>query len=76
MSAISPSVSAGVFYPDDIESMFLAYKEVCHALHINGDAGARESIARRVIELARCGELRPKFLRDMVLAETNSDTQG
>lgn len=75
MCAIGPSVSAGVFYPDDIESMSLAYEEVCHALRINGDAGARETIARRVIELARCGELRPKVLRDRVLAESDSDTR-
>ena len=69
MSAIVPSVSVGVFDPDDVEAMSLANEEVCHALHINGDAPARETIAVRVIELAQRGELRLTLLRDRVLAE-------
>ena len=72
MGAILPSVSAGVFDPNDVEAMSTAYEEVCKALHINGDAGARETIAERVIELARRGERRPTVLRDRVLAEANA----
>ena len=64
--------SAGVFEPNDLEAMSLAYEEVCKALHINGDAGARQTIAVRVIELARRGERRPTILRDRVLAEANA----
>ena len=74
MVAILPSVSAGVFYPDDVEAMSLAYEEICNALHINGAAGARETIAERVIELARRGERCPTVLRDRVLAEANAGT--
>ncbi|MBR1070971.1 hypothetical protein [Bradyrhizobium liaoningense] len=51
MDVILPFVSAGAFEPNDIEAMSLACEEVCHYLHINGDARARESIAARVIEL-------------------------
>ena len=69
MGAIVPSVSAGVFYPEDVEAMSLAYEEICQALHINGDAEAREAIAERVIQLAKRGELCPTVLRDRVLAE-------
>ena len=65
-------VSAGVFEPDDLKALSLAYEEVCNALHINGDAGARQTIAVRVIELARRGERRPTVLRDRVLAEANA----
>ena len=76
MSAIVPSVSAGVFDPDDVEAMSLAHEEVCHALHINGDAAARETIAVRVIELAQRGELRLTMLRDRVLAEANAGIES
>lgn len=74
MGTILPFGSAGAFEPKDIEAMSLAYEEVCNALHINGDAGARETIAARVIELARRGERRPTALRDRVLAEANGGT--
>jgi hypothetical protein len=74
MGAILPLVSAGTFEPNDIEAMSLAYEEVCVALHINGDARARETIAARVIELARRGERCPTVLRDRVLAEANAGT--
>jgi hypothetical protein len=74
MGAILP-FAAGVFEPDDVEAMSHAYEEVCIALHINGDARARETIAVRVIELARRGERRPTVLRDRVLAEANAGTE-
>jgi hypothetical protein len=74
MGAILPAVSAGAFEPNDIEALSLAYEEVCNALHINGDAGALETIAARVIELARLGERCPTVLRDRVLAEANGGT--
>ena len=45
----------GSFEPNDIKAMALAYEAVCNALYINGDAEARETIAVRVIELARRG---------------------
>ena len=74
MGAILPFVSAGAFEPNDIQAMSLAYDEVCNALHINGDIRARETIAERVIELARRGERFPTVLRDRVLAEANGGT--
>ena len=74
MSAVLPFVSADVFEPDDIPAMSLAHEEVCNALHINGDAGARETIAARVIELAWRGERRPAALRARLLAEANAGT--
>ena len=74
MSATVPSVSAGVFYPEDVEAMSMACEKVCHDLHINGDAWARETIAVRVIELAQRGQLCPTVLRDRVLAEANGAT--
>ena len=74
MDAILPVVSAGVFEPNDVEAMSLAYEEVCSDLHINGDIRARQTIAERVVELARRGERRPAVLRDRVLSEANGGT--
>ncbi|HUR43910.1 MAG TPA: hypothetical protein VMZ01_07410 [Aestuariivirga sp.] len=72
MDAILPFVLAGAFEPNDIKAMSLAYDEICKALHINGDARARETVAARVIELARRGERSPTVLRDRVLSEANA----
>ena len=57
------------FGPKDLEAMSQAYEDVCTALHINGDAAAREAIAVRVIELARRGERCPTVMRDQVISE-------
>ena len=75
MGASLPFGSAGVFGPHDLEAMSLAYEEVCEALRINGDAGARQTIAVRIVELARSGQLSPAVLRDRVLAEANAGTR-
>jgi hypothetical protein len=64
----------GVFEPEDIEAMALAHGGVCDALHINGDARARETIAIRVIELAQHGERCATVLRDRVLWEAGGGT--
>lgn len=72
MGAILPLISA--FEPNHIQAMSLAYEEVCTALHINGDIRARETIAERIIELARRGGRCPTVLRDRVLAEVNGST--
>lgn len=74
MGSILPLVSAGIFEPNDIQTMSLAYEDICDALHIDGDIRARETIAMRVIELARRGERCPTVLRDRVLAEANGGT--
>jgi hypothetical protein len=65
---IMGAILDGAFYPNEVEAMSRAHEEVCNALHINGDAKARETIAKRVIGLARRGERRPTVLRDRVLA--------
>ena len=75
MGAILPFLrEAGAFDPDDVKAMSTAYVEVCKALDVNGDATARETIATRIIELARRGERSPTRLRDRVLMEAGSPT--
>ena len=63
---------AAAFLPADIHAMSIALEDVCKALQIDGDAGAKEAVAIRIIELARRGERGPTKLRDRVLAEANA----
>jgi hypothetical protein len=57
------------FGPRDIRAMSMALDEVCKALEVRNDERARETVAVRIIELARRGERSPTKLRDRVLAE-------
>jgi hypothetical protein len=69
MGATLPFLLAGAFEPNDIRAMSLAYEDICATLHINDDIMARDTIAVRVIELARLGECSPTLLRERVLRE-------
>jgi hypothetical protein len=60
------------FGPEAIENMSKALEETCKALHIDGQAQVRETIAVRIIDLARNGVVDAKVLRDRVLAETKA----
>jgi hypothetical protein len=72
MTTISPFLTGQpVFGPHDIQVMSMALDEVCDTLALNGDVRARETVATRIIELARRGERSPTKLRDRVLAEAN-----
>ena len=53
--------------------MSMALDDVCKTLSVDRHRD-RKVIAIRIIELARCGELRPTKLRDRLLAEANSET--
>ena len=59
---------------DDIKVMSRALEDACKALNIDGDAGARQTIAFRIIELARQGERDQTKLRDQVVHEANGAT--
>jgi len=57
-----------VFEPEAIEAMSKALEETCKALHINGQAQDRETIAARIIDLARNGVVDAKALSNRVVA--------
>jgi hypothetical protein len=63
------------FEPEAVQAMSAAFDEVCRALDLNGDFRARETIAVRVIELARRGERDAIRLRDRVLREANGSVE-
>jgi hypothetical protein len=69
LSAIIPFLKDAVFDQADIMAMSQALDDVCAALEVNEDMRARETIATRIIELARRGEHNPIKLRDRVLNE-------
>jgi hypothetical protein len=73
VAAIIPFLKndAFVFDPADIKAMSMALDDICKSLELNGDKEARETVAVRIIELARRGERSPTRLRDRVLAEAN-----
>ena len=60
------------FDQKDITAMSMALDDVSEALKLNEDSeAARETLAIRIIELARRGERSPTKLRDRMLAEAN-----
>jgi hypothetical protein len=72
VAAILPFLSdQSAFDPEATHAMSLAFDEVCQALKVGGDARAREAIAVRIIELARCGERNSERLRDRLLKDAN-----
>jgi hypothetical protein len=52
--------------------MSIALEEVCRTLQLDGDQPAREAMAVRIVELARCGERNHERLRDQVLREVSA----
>jgi len=58
------------FGPAAIEALSKAFDEGCIALQVYaGDEKGRESIATRIVDLARNGLIDPTALRDRVIAE-------
>ena len=72
MTKIIPFLQDDAFGPDALRAMSTALEEVCRTLKVDHDQGAREVMAVRVIELARCGECDPERLRDRVLREAGA----
>src|SRR5438477_11425308 len=60
MATIVPFLrNQSAFEPETVHAMSAAFDEVCRALDLNGDFRARETIAVRVIELARRARRHP-----------------
>jgi len=62
-----------VFDPEATNAMSVAFDSVCHELKLSAeDRRSRETIAMRIIELARRGERDARRLRDRVLHEAGA----
>jgi hypothetical protein len=67
---IRPYIKEGAFGPEAVSAMATAFEDACTALTASARADiAKETIAAKVIELARGGETDPIVLREMVLSE-------
>ena len=67
---IRPFIKDGAFGPDVISVMAAAFEDVCKAIDVSGRSDiAKETIATKIIELARGGEADPVVLREMALSE-------
>jgi hypothetical protein len=71
-----PFLQDGAFGPDELRAMSTALEEVCRMLKLDGDQGAREIMAVRIMALAQRGECDPKLLRDRVLREAGATLHG
>jgi hypothetical protein len=74
MATILPFLrEQSVFDPETIAAMSQAFDEVCRALNLSdGAARERETVAVRIIELARRGERDPARLRQRVLRDAGA----
>jgi hypothetical protein len=62
-----------VFEPEATQAMSIAFDEACRALNLtNGAHRERETVAVRIIELARRGERDPKRLCERILREAGA----
>jgi hypothetical protein len=59
MAIILRYLQDDAFQPDDVKAMSMALDDLCRELKIDGDSTAKETVAVRIIELARCGERSP-----------------
>ena len=63
-------VQEGAFGPEMVAAMGAAFQDVCKTMEASGRSDlARETIAAKIIELARTGEADPVVLREMALSE-------
>ena len=63
-----------VFEPEAVQAMSKAFDDACRALKLApGAAQERETLAIRIIELARQGERNPKRLCERVVRDVGAD---
>ena len=75
MVAIHPDIKdESAIDPADLKAMSIAFDDVCAALKVNYDMRARETVAGRIVELARRSERSPTKLRDRVLEDATGGT--
>jgi hypothetical protein len=65
--------NSGVFGPDAIKVLTMAYEDACAALHVlDREDPLTKIVAQKIIEHAQRGERDPILLRESVLSELRS----
>lgn len=73
---LTPYLKEAAFEPKAIEAMNAAFGALCKSLQlINRDDPITEIVARKIIDIARTGELDPERLHDLVLLELKERDQ-
>ncbi len=68
MTAILPFFQGTAFEPEVCQGLGEAFERACQSLHDVGQPDiVKEVIAKRIIELARCGERDPERLCEQAL---------
>jgi hypothetical protein len=68
--SITPFIKDGAFGPDVISVMATAFEDLCKTIEVSGRSDiTKETIAAKIIELARGGEADPVVLRGMALSQ-------
>jgi hypothetical protein len=64
MAALLPFLkNQGAFDPETVQAMSAAFDDVCKALRLKlSETKGREAVAKKIIEMARQGELNPALL--------------
>jgi hypothetical protein len=69
-TAVHPYIMAAVFDPEATRALALAFDDICKHMNLAETAThARETVATRIIDLARDGILDPNALRERVMHE-------
>jgi hypothetical protein len=77
LRSIVPFLPAGVFDSNLIESMSMAFNDLCRTLNLPDRLSpAKIVIAERIIDLARTGERNPARLHDLVLKASGFSREG
>jgi hypothetical protein len=72
-TAVHPYITAAVFDPEAKRALALAFDDICNHMNLAETAThARETVAMRIIDLARDGILDPNALRERVMHEARA----
>ena len=69
-------VGAGVFSPQDVAALTMAFEDALLALHLDRDDPIAVAMAKRIIELAEHGERNPTRLLNAVVTEFDGTRQA
>ena len=69
-------VGAGVFSPQDVTALTMAFEDALLVLHLDRDDPAAAAMAKRIIELAEHGERNPTRLLNAVVTEFDGTRQA
>jgi len=72
-TVVHPFIKDAVFDPEATHALAIAFDSICKDMNLADTASsARETVAVRVIDLAREGVLDPRLLRERIMQEVHA----